>query len=204
MDEKPPARMFLNAPFILTVLAGIALVLAPLVPAGIQAIRAARSRQRCIDAQKEIARAFSRFEARVGRDGPLPFATYRDYSVCNTLEPNSPRSFLVINDQSHFDKVFAATRAAGDASETLPQDLFWLMMVIAVVKRGDAPADYKVENAWLRDGTVELRYATVSASAGSATIASPLIVSIPKGDYKAIRFVENGKPVKALVLTKKP
>lgn len=34
----------------------------------------------------------------------------------------------------------------------------------------------------------------------SATFACPLIVSIPKGSYTSVQFVEDGKPVKKVAL----
>jgi hypothetical protein len=41
-------------------------------------------------------------------------------------------------------------------------------------------------------------YTTTSKKSDSATFACPLIVSIPKGEYSAIRFVENGKTIKTI------
>ena len=49
---------------------------------------------------------------------------------------------------------------------------------------------------------VELKYTTTSTKSDTATFACPLIVSIPKGKYKAIQVVENGKPVKMLEVGK--
>jgi hypothetical protein len=43
---------------------------------------------------------------------------------------------------------------------------------------------------------LEFGYKATSQPTESASFACPLIVSIPKGDYKTVRFVENGKAVK--------
>jgi hypothetical protein len=45
----------------------------------------------------------------------------------------------------------------------------------------------------VRNTVVELRYKAMSKVNDTATFACPLIVSIPKGGYKAIQFVENGR-----------
>ncbi len=50
---------------------------------------------------------------------------------------------------------------------------------------------------------VELRYSTTSKRSDSAPFACPLIVSIPKGKYTAVQFVENGKVVKRMEITGK-
>ncbi|MGD0897024.1 MAG: acylphosphatase [Thermoguttaceae bacterium] len=55
----------------------------------------------------------------------------------------------------------------------------------------------------VKHGVVELRYATTEKKSDSATFASPLIVSIPKGEYKSVEFTENGKSVKKVETGKK-
>ena len=51
---------------------------------------------------------------------------------------------------------------------------------------------------------MELRYTTTEKKSDTATFACPLIVSIPKGEYKVVQFVENGKPVRKIEVGKKP
>jgi len=58
--------------------------------------------------------------------------------------------------------------------------------------------EYRVEGVIEKDGVVELRYTTTSKKSDSATFACPLIVSIPKGKYAAVQFVENKKAVKTI------
>jgi hypothetical protein len=52
----------------------------------------------------------------------------------------------------------------------------------------------------VKDGVVELRYTATSKKSDAATFACPLIVSIPKGRYTALQFVEDGNPVKKVGL----
>jgi hypothetical protein len=49
---------------------------------------------------------------------------------------------------------------------------------------------------------VELQYTATSKKSDTASYTCPLIVSIPKGKYHAIQFVENKKPVKKIELAK--
>ena len=58
--------------------------------------------------------------------------------------------------------------------------------------------EYGMEEATLKDGTVELHYRVTFKKSDTATYACPLIVSIAKGDYKSVRFVENGKVEKTI------
>ena len=126
----------------------------------------------------------------------LTFDTYSGYFVSNKFEPDAAESFVVITDQEQFDKVFGVAFVMGDKSHHLPKDAFKSLMVIAPIKRGSAVVEYKVDGVTVKDGVVELRYTTTSKKSDTATFACPLIVSIPKGEYKAVQFVENGKAVK--------
>lgn len=128
----------------------------------------------------------------------LPFDTYSGYFVSNQFEPDAGESFSIINDQEQFDKVFGVAMVMQDKSPRLPEDAFKSNVVLAAIKRGDVIWDYKVEGVSVEDGVVEVRYNATSVTSDSATFASPLIVSIPKGNYRAVEFVENGKPVKSI------
>ena len=130
----------------------------------------------------------------------LPFDTYSGYFVSNRFEPDAAESFLVITDQKQFDKVFGVAMVMGDKSHRLPKDAFKSNMVLAVVKRGNAVWEFKVEGVTVNDGVVRLRYMTTSKESESATFACPLTVSIPKGQYKAVEFIENKRPVKEIGL----
>ena len=131
----------------------------------------------------------------------LAFDTYPGYFVSNKFEPKAPDSFVVITGPKHFEKVFGVAMVLRDKSHRLPNDAFKSLMVIAAIKRGNAVVEYKVQGVTETDGVVELRYTAASTKSDTATFACPLIVSIPKGTYTAIQFVENGKPVKKLEMS---
>ncbi len=134
----------------------------------------------------------------------IAFDTYSGYFVSNKFEPAAAESFVVIDDQEQFDKVFGVAFVMRDKSHRLAKDAFASQMVVAAVKRGPAFWEYKVEGVTETKGVVELRYTTTSKKSDSATFACPLIVSIPKGKYTAVQFVENKKPVKTVAVGKKP
>jgi hypothetical protein len=133
----------------------------------------------------------------------LPFDTYSGYFVSNKFEPKAAESFVVIHDQEQFDKVFGVAFVMGDKSHRLAKDAFKSNVVLAAIKRGKALWEYCVTGAPETNGVVELRYTSTSKKSDSATFACPLIVSIPKGKYTAVQFVENKKPIKTVSIGKK-
>jgi hypothetical protein len=139
-----------------------------------------------------------------GRTGAkLTFDIYSGYFVSNKFEPDAAASFVVISDQEQFDNVFGVAFVMRDKSHRLPKDAFKASIVVAAIKRGNAVVEYKVESATETKGVVELKYTTTSQKSDTATFACPLIVSIPKGDYKTVQFVESGKVMKRVAVGKK-
>jgi hypothetical protein len=126
----------------------------------------------------------------------LPFDTYSGYFVSNKFEADAATSFVVIDDQAQFDQVFGVAFVMGDKSHRLPKDAFQSNVVLAAIKRGNAHVEFKVEGVAVELGVVHLRYAVTSRATPDTTFACPLIVSIPRGDYQAVEFIEDGKLVK--------
>jgi hypothetical protein len=133
----------------------------------------------------------------------IKFDTYSGYFVSNQFEPNAPESFVVINDQEQFDRVFGVAMVMGDKSHRLAKDAFKSNIVVTAIKRGAAFWGFQVQGVSEKDGVVELRYTTTMSKSDTATFACPLIVSIPNGKYTAVQFVENGKAVKKMEIGKK-
>jgi hypothetical protein len=133
----------------------------------------------------------------------LRFEIYSGYVVSNQFEPNAAESFVIITDQEHFDKVFGVAKGAGGKPHLLPKDAFKSNMVLAVVKRGKTLWELKIDEVTEAKGIVELRYKTTKVKSESATVASLLIISIAKGKYGEVEFVENGKGIKKVELGKK-
>ena len=134
----------------------------------------------------------------VARPAKLRFDTYSGYFVSNKFEPNAPESFVVTSNRKHFDQVFGVAFVMGDKSRRLGTDAFKSNMVLAVIKRGNAFWEYKVKGVTVEQGVVQFRYNVTSKRTPATTFSCPLIVSIPKGKYKAVTFIEHGKEVKTV------
>jgi len=128
----------------------------------------------------------------------VPFDRYSGYFVSNKFEPDAKQSFVVIRDQKYFDHVFGVAFVMGDKSHRLAKDAFKSNIVLSVIKRGHAFWEYEVEGVTVRQGVVQLQYKVTSKNTPATTFSCPLIISIPKGKYKAVSFIENGKEVKTV------
>ncbi len=129
---------------------------------------------------------------------PLAFATHDGYFVSNQFEPEAPVSFVVLRDQEAFDKVFGVAMVMRDKSHRLPRAAFDKKLVIAAIHRGKAMVTYQVESAVMEAQTLVVRYIAKSTPSDSAEFACPLILSLDKGDFKGVRFMENGKEARYL------
>ena len=135
-------------------------------------------------------------------EAATPFDTYSGYFVSNKFEPDAATSFVIIQDQEQFDRVFGAAFVMQDKSHRLAPDAFKTHTILAVIHRGHAMCEFQVAKVSLGGGTAELHYTVTSKKSDTATFACPLIVSIPKGNYQAVKFVENGNVEKVLTPAK--
>ena len=139
-------------------------------------------------------------------DAPSPpaksigFETHDGYFVSNKFEDKSEVSFVVITDQPAFNKVFGVGMVMGDKSHRLPLAAFDKNFVVAAIHRGKAMVTYQVTSLTAEAQTLILRYTTKVTPDANASFSCPLILSLYKGDYNSVRFVENGKDVKRLPL----
>ena len=130
----------------------------------------------------------------------IAFDTYGGYFVSNQFEPNAPASFVVLQDQTAFDRVFGVAMVMGDTSHRLPNGAFKTNLVVTAIKRGPAFWTFKVQTVTVQAGMLTVRYTTTSTPSASATYSCPLIVSVSKGDYKEVRFEEGGRLVKTIAM----
>src|SRR5205809_1012728 len=61
-------------------------------------------------------------------------------------------SYLAVTDKAAFDAIFGAGFTMGKKPNVVPKDAFEKKMVVAVIKRGNAPVEYKVEQVTTADG----------------------------------------------------
>jgi hypothetical protein len=124
------------------------------------------------------------------------------YFESNKSGLKGAESHLIFTDQKAFDSVFRSVFVPGGKAKLLPKDAFDKQMVIATIKRGMEIVEYKVEKLVADDGVLKLSYSAKGKGKGTATYASPLIVSLPKGKYTAVEFIENGKTAETVKLDK--
>lgn len=146
----------------------------------------------------------ARAEPPSSQPATIPFDIHVGYFVSNQFEPNAPVSFVGVQDQKAFDGVFGTALVMGKVSNYLPADAFESKIVVAAIKRGKAVWEFKVQEVTAADGLLAVRYTTTSTNQDSAEFACPLIVSVPKGGYTAVEFVEDGKSVKKIEIAGKP
>ena len=123
----------------------------------------------------------------------VAFQIHDGYFVSNQFEPEAPTSFVVLKDQAAFDQVFGVAHVMRDKSQRLAADAFPEKIVVAAIHRSKAMVSYQVEHLVTDGKTLSLRYTTKSAPSDTAEFSCPLIVSLPKGDYQAVQFIEDGK-----------
>ena len=81
----------------------------------------------------------------------------------------------------------------GDKSHRLPPAAFDTKIVVAAIHRGKAMVTYQVHSVTAEARTLVVRYTTQAAPDDHAEFACPLILSLDKGDFTAVRFIENGQ-----------
>ena len=114
------------------------------------------------------------------------------------FEPKKPQSFIITNDQKIFDSAFGIAFVQGDKSNRLKEGSLKAKIVISTIKRGSFFCDYDVVSLTNNRGELELRYNLKKRESSTAEYSCPLIISIPKIDYKSVKFIENGKLIKNL------
>ncbi len=133
---------------------------------------------------------------------PVAFCVHNGYFVSNKFEPDAATSFMVITDQTAFDAAFKATPpllGQQPKPQLLPPNSFETKIVVAAVHRGKGEWTYKGHSVQLEGHTLVVRYGVLPRERTFET-ACPMIISVSKGDYTAVRFVENTREVKTLDL----
>jgi hypothetical protein len=130
-----------------------------------------------------------------GKGKKVTNQVHSGYFESNKSGLKGDASYLYFTDKKGFDNIFGVAFVMGKKPNVLPKDVFDKFMVIAVIKRGNAIWTYDLEKVTNDDGTLYVQYRTKSKDGGTAKFASPMIVSVEKGKYKKIVFLENGKQV---------
>src|SRR5215212_2723083 len=100
-------------------------------------------------------------------------------------------SYLAMTDSSEFGKTFGLGFVK--RSNLVPDDAWGKILVAAVIKRGNATFSYTVEKVTRTGDKLTVAYKATKGPETSAKFATPLILSVEKGELKEVVFVENGK-----------
>jgi len=139
---------------------------------------------------------------RAAEGDKVEFDLHNGYFLSNRSGVKGPATYLVVTDPDQFAKLFGKGVVMGKKYNFLPAGAFDSKMVVAAVKQGNQVWTYKMDKVTAKDGVLYVQYEATAGAAGTATFASPMIVSVPKGDYKSVVFVENGKEAKKVAVGK--
>ncbi|HYK87750.1 MAG TPA: hypothetical protein VE398_03215 [Acidobacteriota bacterium] len=129
---------------------------------------------------------------------PVNYDVLSGYTVVSRFERDASASFLVIEDQTQFDRTFEAAAVMNDGSNRLPPRAFESRIVVAAIKRDSYIWSYQVEEVSCSQDILYVHYRPALEDGGSAKFASALIISVERQKYSGVVFVENGKIVKRL------
>jgi hypothetical protein len=115
--------------------------------------------------------------------------------------------FMAFTDQDSFDKAFGKSDGGkvnmsdfipnGETKEAKPKflakDAFDKKLVVAVTHNGMRIWKYKVAKVTADGDTLFVHYQAGSTVAYPNSYVCPLIVSVDKGKYTSVVFIENGK-----------
>jgi hypothetical protein len=108
-------------------------------------------------------------------------------------------SYLVVQDQKEFDRIFGHAAVMWQKHKSPPPD-FSKDVVALAVHQGNHTTKFKVQAVEPTNSTWAIRYTTDVAPTPNTTYACPMILTLPRAGISAVTFVENGKPVATVKL----
>jgi hypothetical protein len=109
------------------------------------------------------------------------------------------RSLYLCSDLDAFEKLFGTVPPLnnnnGRKTNPVTADTFDKQVVVAVVVRAKAITTYTEVSTKVDGDKLVVTYKCATGKDTSAAFASPLILSVPKGEWKTVTFIENGKDV---------
>ena len=138
------------------------------------------------------------------KETKVEYEVHSGYFEKNNSGLKGDQSFLALTDRKAFDSIFGVGFVMGKKPKTVPENAFNTKLVVATIKRGGDLWTYKVDKVTADKGTLTVHYDATGKDGGGAKFASPLILSVGKGKYKNVVFVEGGNEVgKAEIRDKK-
>jgi hypothetical protein len=121
----------------------------------------------------------------------------RPYFVRNTFEKNAAESFAVLKSLDEFNKVMGVGMVMRGPKPTVNAKTFDKQIALLVVKRGPM-VHYTVDAVRKEGKTLKVYYTVKTDPPGTATFFASLILTVPKGEYSSVVFLEDGKEVKEI------
>jgi hypothetical protein len=146
---------------------------------------------------------------------PAPDAGSRpvEYKACNGYAESrdsalkGDASFLAVTSMAEFSRLFAPVLTPRGAPDPVAKDAFDTRLFVAVIKRGDALWDYKVEKVTANGDTLTVRYTATPRKGGAVThgetMRKPVGISTSKGETIRVRATEKADPRPARGETRK-
>jgi hypothetical protein len=141
----------------------------------------------------------------VAADEPakIEVKSYGPYFESNKSGLKGDASYLVFTDKTKFDSALRLRPPliGGKRPVPVPDASFLKSHVLVVIRRGKTIFDYSDLKAEAKGDTLRFSFRSAArGAAGSATFKTPLVVTVTKGKYKQVEFVENGKKAETVKL----
>jgi hypothetical protein len=117
----------------------------------------------------------------------------KGYFVKNTVKLPGDKGFFVLQDKKAFDDVFGIARVMGPKPKMVEDKTFEGNLVVTAIKTGGTLWNYEVEGVRIEKKQLIIQYKATGKEVGGAKFTLPLIVSVPRGEYTEVVFMENGK-----------
>lgn len=127
------------------------------------------------------------------KEDKIAFEVYaKGYFVKNTVKLTDNQALFVLRDKTAFEQIFGFGRVMGAKPKLVDEKLFEGNLIVTVIKSGNTLWKYEVEKVRADKKQLIVQY-TVMGKETTAKFTVPLIVSVPRGDYSEVVFIENGK-----------
>ncbi|HZZ78595.1 MAG TPA: hypothetical protein VFE62_08755 [Gemmataceae bacterium] len=117
----------------------------------------------------------------------------KGYFVKNTAKlPGNP-AFLILPDKKAYDEIFGIGFVMGAKPKLVTDKLFDKNVIVTLIKSGNTIWKYEVDSVRLDKARLVVRYTAKGKESASAKFNSPLILSVPRGEYTEVVFMEGDK-----------
>lgn len=126
--------------------------------------------------------------------GAVQAVRYSSYFVKSNAGVTKPREFRVAATRAEFDRLFGFAAVMRAKQPVLPDDHFEKNLIVAAIHQGKSVTEFTVQSVTAGEGVLRVRYQAKAGPEGSASFASPLILSVPRGPWQRVSFVCGGSP----------